>query len=214
MFWVTLLSYRRTEGIKRDPLSPRETSRDSLTFPLSRVRVRVTRASTYLLEGRKVLGSDGGGVGGADSFRLPGSRVRGGPRAADGAGRTGAPATPRPRCSAFPAARARRGRRSPGAVAGRGVQGALWPSGAGGWSGHRGARGFAVPVRLQRPGRPAVACAPGRAPPRSPGPAWRRRPREPMRLEGRRASASAAATAAPSGVRGFAAAAAAAAEPC
>lgn len=81
-----------------------------------------------------MLGSDGGGVGGADSFRLPGSRVRGGPPAAGGRAAQGAPgpATPRPRCLAFPAARARCGRRSPGAVAGRGVQGALWPSGAGG----------------------------------------------------------------------------------
>lgn len=117
-------------------------------------------------------------MGGSRQLPAPGKAASGagrGPRAAQGAP---GPATPRPRCLlAFPAARARRGRRSPGAVAGRGVQGALWPSGAGGWSGHRGARGFAEPVRLQRLGRPAVACAPRRAPPRSPGPAWLRRPR-------------------------------------
>lgn len=35
LFWVTLLSYRRTEGIRRDPLFPREMSRNSLTFPLA-----------------------------------------------------------------------------------------------------------------------------------------------------------------------------------
>lgn len=58
-----------------------------------------------------------------------------------GAGRP-APANPRPRPPAFPTARAPAGRRSPGAVAGRGVQGALWPSGAGGRSSHGDAGGF------------------------------------------------------------------------
>lgn len=79
-----------------------------------------------------MLGSDGGGVWGeptASGSREAASGAGHGPRAAQGAR---GPATPRPRCLAFPAARARCGRRSPGAVAGRGVQGALWPSGAGG----------------------------------------------------------------------------------
>ncbi|KAJ8779628.1 hypothetical protein J1605_012512 [Eschrichtius robustus] len=52
------------------------------------------------------------------------------------------------------------GRRSPRAVAGRGVQGALWPSGAGGGSGHGDAGGFAEDPRLQHLGCPAAALRP------------------------------------------------------
>ncbi|XP_063565042.1 collagen, type I, alpha 1a [Gorilla gorilla gorilla] len=122
----------------------------------------------------------------------------------------GALAAPRPRSLAFPAARAQRGRRSPDAVAGRGVQGALWPSGAGGRSGHP-----TLEASLRIP-----ACRTSVVPPQpcAPGPAWRRSSgirvaaaaRAPMRLGGCRAlaavAAAAAATAAPTGVGGFAAA--------
>lgn len=52
------------------------------------------------------------------------------------------------------------GRRSPSAVAGRGVQGALWPSGAGGRSGQGDAGGFAEDPSLQHLGRPAAALRP------------------------------------------------------
>lgn len=64
-------------------------------------------------------------------------------------------ALPRVPCSSCPG-----GRRSPRAVAGRGVQGALWPSGAGGRSGHGDAGGFTEDPRLQHLGCPAAALRP------------------------------------------------------
>lgn len=59
-------------------------------------------------------------------------------------------------------------RRSPRAVARRGVQGALWPSGAGGRSSQGDAGGSAEAPRLRHRGRPAAA--------------WRPRPRSAERL--------------------------------
>lgn len=162
------------------------------------------------VEKEKVLGSDAGG----DRKGLVGTAASGSQEASSGAdgGRRrarGAPATPRPRSFAFPAARARRGSRSPGAVAGRGVQGALWPSGAGGWSGGRDAGGFVENHRLQHLGRPTAVCAPPPGSPVLPGTRVAAAAREPMRLGWHWASeapAAAAATTSPSGVRGFAAA--------
>lgn len=80
-----------------------------------------------------------------------------GPRAAQRAPGPRHPqaALPRVPCRSCPG-----GRRSPGAVAGRGVQGALWPSGAGGRSGHGDAGGFAEDPRLQHLRRPAAALRP------------------------------------------------------
>lgn len=87
MFWVTLLSYRRTRVLEGTPCVHENKPRFS--------HIRVTRAFTYLPEGRKVLGSDGGGAGGggADSFRLPGKPRQG--RAA-GRGRRRAHGAPPP----------------------------------------------------------------------------------------------------------------------
>lgn len=175
-------------------------NRDSLTFPLS---VRLAKAFTYLLEGRKrCWGLTGVGWGGADSFRLPGSRVRGGPPAAGGrtggAGRTGPrhpqAALPRVPCRSCPVRPPQSRRRS-----------GTW--GPGGAVAQRLGRLKRPPrrPRLRRarpPAAPRSSRRKLRPRPRFPGPAWLRR------LEGRWASAPAAETAAPSGVRGFAA------EPC
>lgn len=126
---------------------------------------------TYLLERRKRCkdaqglkigkwGGDPSSSVGTEGLPAPRRRRRGragDPRAAQGA------LSPRQPQAALPRVPYRScpgGRRSPGAVAGRGVQGALWPSGAGGRSGHGDAGGFAEDPRLQHLGRPAAALRP------------------------------------------------------
>lgn len=175
----------------------------------------MTRTFTYLRERKKrCSGLAGGGerqgLVGTEGLPVPGKWI---PRPAAGRGlrrECGALAAPRPRSLAFLAARVRRGRRSPDAVAGRGVQGALWPSGAGGRSGHP-----TLEASLRIPACctsvvPPQPCAPGLARRRSSGIRVAAAARAPMRLGGCRASAAvavaaaAAATAAPTGVGGFA----------
>lgn len=97
---------------------------------------------------------------GPRGFRLPGGVVGG--RAGDLRAAQGAlsPRQPQAALPRVPYRSCPGGRRSPGAVAGRGVQGALWPSGAGGRSGHGDAGGFAEDPRLQHLGRPAAALRP------------------------------------------------------
>ncbi|XDA69945.1 hypothetical protein R6Z07F_000319 [Ovis aries] len=135
------------------------------------VNVRVPGLFTYLLERRKRCkdaqglkigkwGGDPSSSVGTEGLPAPRRRRRGragDPRAAQGA------LSPRQPQAALPRVPYRScpgGRRSPGAVAGRGVQGALWPSGAGGRSGHGDAGGFAEDPRLQHLGRPAAALRP------------------------------------------------------
>lgn len=126
---------------------------------------------TYLLERRKRCkdaqglktgkwGGDPSSSVGTEGLPAPGRRLRG--RAGDPRAAQGAPGPRQPQ-AALPRVPYRScpgGRRSPGAVAGRGVQGALWPSGAGGRSGHGDAGGFAEDPRLQHLGRPAAALRP------------------------------------------------------
>lgn len=72
-----------------------------------------------------------------------------------------APAPPaQPALPGVPRRSGRSGRRSPRVVAGRGVQGALWPSDAGGRSGQGDAGGFAEDPRQRHLGRPAAALRP------------------------------------------------------
>lgn len=104
-------------GLQRLPLESREVkSRRFPSHPCSQVKVRVRGTFTYLLERRKRC-KDAHGLRprewGGDPLRsvgtegLPGGVVGGGPAAPGRRREPGAPAIPRPRSLAFPAARAR-----------------------------------------------------------------------------------------------------------
>lgn len=172
------LTPRHTEA-RRDPPNPNPTvETDEIpSHSCSQVSVRMTERSHTSGEKEKLQrcsGPEDWGVGGAPA-KAGGDRWASGSREAlSGAGRgpkvaRGAlgPRHPQTALARVPCGLCPGGRRSPGAVAGREVQGALWPSGAGGRSGHGDAGGFTEDPRLQHLGRPAAALRP-------PAPARRR----------------------------------------